>query len=55
MTDKVLPRNYMKVTRKGDTMKFISYGAALLKTQDFDELIIMGAGSSIEVAVKVSE
>jgi hypothetical protein len=45
----------MKVTSKGDPTKFIEYGEFVLTNGEFDELIVMGSGTSIEVAVKVAD
>ena len=50
-----LPRNYMKVTSHGEPPRFIEYGEHILNGTEFKELIVMGAGSSIEVAVKVAD
>ncbi len=45
----------MKVTSKGDPRKFIEYGEHILTNPDFDSLVVLGSGSSIEVAVKVAD
>jgi transketolase len=45
----------MKVTHDGDPVKFIKYGTYILRDPKFTELVIFGSGSSIEVAIKVSE
>jgi transketolase len=45
----------MKVTSKGDPMKFIDYGHHVLTCGEFPSLVIMGSGTSIDVAVKVAD
>ncbi len=45
----------MKVTSRGDPPRFIEYGEHVLNGDEFKELIVMGSGSSIEVAVKVAD
>lgn len=45
----------MKVTSHGDSLRYLKYGEHILDNQEFNELIIMGSGASIETAVKVAE
>lgn len=45
----------MKVTSAGDPMKFIEYGEHILNSKEFEKLVIMGSGSSIEVAIRVAD
>ena len=36
-------------------MKYIDYGVHILTCGEFQELVVMGAGTSIDIAVKVSD
>ena len=49
-----MPRNEINVTSKGDPYKYIDYGLHLLEKNEFDNIVIKGSGSSIEVAFRVS-
>jgi DNA-binding protein len=50
-----IPQNVIKVTSKGDPVKYIEYGKHILKDTEFQDIKILGSGQSIEVAVKVAE
>jgi len=45
----------MKVTARGDALKYLAYGNFILSKSDHKALVIMGSGASIERAVKVAE
>ena len=45
----------MKVTAQGDPKRFIDYGEHILNDQEFEELVVMGSGSSIDIAIKVAD
>lgn len=53
--DQKIPPNHMKVTSRGDALKYIGYGNYILTKTDYKDLIIIGTGSSIAVAIKVAE
>ena len=50
-----IPPNHMKVTSRGDALKYIAYGSYILTKSEHEDLLIIGTGTSISVAVKVAE
>ena len=45
----------MRVTAKGDALKYIAYGSYILTKSEHTDLNILGIGTSISVAVRVAE
>lgn len=53
--DAKLPPNHMRVAAQGNSVNYLKYGEYILSNPDYNDLIILGTGQAMEVAVKIAE